>query len=415
MIVLLQPPFFRHVGSHNDRPNLNLAYASSFLEDAGIEHVLVNADWAGTPKHVPWSRLFKNEDLWDAAVDGRSPLYETALEQVMRYRPDTVIVAAGDDVVPTKNTGSPYTAALMAQLLRRHTDAKLIGVGPAFTKPEAQQVFGADFDVLFPSMMNKSIVDVVLGEMPTVMTGTPLGSVPQFVYTTPACTTDYVMSTFGCVYECSFCYAPVVAGRQMMFQPTDLFVSDLRRRSMTLGTRRLYIADMIFPINVRRMNVLADELEKDQFELSCECRVDLVTPAVVDVLQRMGMKTVKLGIESMTSEALKQMHKNTTLHQIRQAVTLLKDAGMKVVGYLIFGAFYENAQMMMETIELARGLELDYYVVNVESYGTLNWESNRWDAHFSLRQARSVGVPDEVIAAALELQEGHVNPTVEAL
>jgi hypothetical protein len=72
---LLQPPFFRLAGSHNDRPLMNLAYASGFLADAGIPHVLVNADWLGSPVHVPWRQLFLNEETWRRAATRETRLF----------------------------------------------------------------------------------------------------------------------------------------------------------------------------------------------------------------------------------------------------------------------------------------------------------------------------------------------------
>jgi len=79
MIVLLQPPFFRCAGSHNDRVLLELCYASRFLEDAGIEHVVVNADYLGSTVYHPWRLLFENQDHFIAACDGRSPLIDEAV------------------------------------------------------------------------------------------------------------------------------------------------------------------------------------------------------------------------------------------------------------------------------------------------------------------------------------------------
>lgn len=412
MIVLLQPPFFRLAGSHNDRLNLNLAYASTFLTDANIDHVVVNADWAGSTSYVPWRDLFFEHDrFWMRACDGDSPLYAETLEMVMQYRPDTVVIAAGDDVIPTKNTGSPWTAAIMARKLRPFVK-RIVGIGPVFTKVKAP--FDQSFDELFPSMMNRSFVDIVMGEQPPVLTGAPLGVLPSFDKTHPACSTDYVMSTFGCTYECSFCWAPKVLDRQILFQPLDTFVEDVERRIVLTGSRKLYVADMIFPLSRRRVEAVADRLEPMNLELSCECRVDLITAPMVEALRRCGVTTVKLGIEAITDATLTAMHKKQTVNGIEESVRLLRAGGMKVVGYLIFGSFYANESAMWETIERVKALELDYVVVNVESYQKFT-RNQRYDAHFSLESARRMKIPEKVLEAALDLQSGRPNPTTAAL
>jgi len=415
MIVLLQPPFFRLAGSHNDRPLMSLAYASTFLADAGVDHVLVNADWLGSSTHVPWRQLFLNEETWRRACDGDSPLYDEALELVLQHRPTTVVIATGDDVIPTKNVGSPYTAAVMARRLKPY--ARVIGVGQF---AEAYQAVDPVFDAVFPSLVNRSLVDLVLGEMPLVTSGAPLGVLPSFEHTQPHCVSDYVLSAFGCVYSCSFCWAPKVSGRQMLFQPLDTFVDDLEARSALLGTRKLYVADMIFPINKRRLRQAAETLADRgyvadrRFELSCECRVDLITEEMAGQLAAMGMRTVKLGIESIDDDTLVSMGKRTTTEQIGEAVALLQREGISVVGYLIFGSFYSSERAMWQTLERAQALNLDYVVVNVEAYQQFGPEY-RYDAHFSMATARRLGVPEDVLWAALDLQERKPNPTVGKL
>ena len=79
----------------------------------------MNADWLGSTTHVPWRQLFLNEETWKRAVDGDSPLYDETLELVMQHRPTTVVIATGDDVIPTKNVGSPYTAAVDEKTMSR--------------------------------------------------------------------------------------------------------------------------------------------------------------------------------------------------------------------------------------------------------------------------------------------------------
>jgi len=409
VIVLLQPPFFRLAGSHNDRPLMNLAYASGFLADAGVEHVLVNADWLGSSAHVPWRQLFLNDDTWRRACDGDSPLYDEALELVLQHRPSTVVIATGDDVIPTKNVGSPYTAAVMARRLKPY--ARVIGVGQFAA---SYQAVDPVFDAVFPSMVNRSLVDLVLGEMPAVTSGAPLGALPSFDQTQPHCVSDYVMSAFGCAYSCSFCWAPKVSARQVLFQPLETFQADLADRVARLGHSKLYVADMIFPINKRRLALAAKMLAGQGFELSCECRVDLITEELCGLLAAMGMRTVKLGIESIDDDTLDSMGKRTTTEQIGGAVTLLQRAGIRVVGYLIFGSFYRSEQAMWQTLERARQLGLDYVVVNVEAYQQFGPEY-RYDAHFSLATARRLGIPEGVIWAALDLQELKANPTVGKL
>lgn len=410
-IVLLQPPFFRLAGSHNDRPMLNLCYASSFLEDAGMEHVVVNADYLGSTVHVPWRQLVENVEYWKAACEDRSPLLDQCEELVMQFCPDVVVVAAGDDLIPTKNLGSPYTASLISQRLRKH-GIKTIGVGPQFVRDQGP--FEEYFDEFFPAMMNRSIVDVLRGDEPDVISGSPAGTLPSFKHVWPrGQVTDYVLTSFGCVHDCTFCLAPVVSNRQVMFQPVELAVADIRNRAELTGRKQLYLADMIFPLNVRRLQLMADALEGGGLTFACESRVNTVRPEMLKQMWRMGVRTVKIGLETLDDEALKAISKGQTVLDEEKAIGLLKEAGFQVVGYLLFGEFYGGSVVAMEaTLDRVAALDLDYAVVNVVSYDRLDWE-RRYDAHFSLLSARQQGVPDDVLFRALELADTKQNPTLE--
>src|SRR3972149_984998 len=120
MIVLLHPPFFRFAGSHNDRVPMELAYASEYLADFDIEHKVVNADYVGSNSYIPWSELLHNFDGFMDGVDGRAPLYSEVMEKVMQYRPDLVVVAAGDALMPDVDVGHYRIAGNFSAMFRRH-------------------------------------------------------------------------------------------------------------------------------------------------------------------------------------------------------------------------------------------------------------------------------------------------------
>lgn len=411
-VVLLQPPFFAVVGSHNDRAPLELAYASRFLEDADVEHVVVNADYLGSSQHLPWRQLFEAESYLMAAADGNSPALDECVELVMQYRPEIVVLSAGDSCIPTKDLGSPYIASHVSRRLRKY-GVKTIGVGPMFIKDVAP--FVDYFDGFFRSLVNRSLVDVILGETPDVIDGSPVGVEPLFAHVIPAHSTNFVMSSFGCTFECSFCMAPLMTGGRVVFQPTGLFIKDLLNRAQALKTNQLYVADMIFPLNPRRLNIIAEALDGAGLSLACESRTDTVRPETLAAMKKMGVCTVKVGIEAIDDVTLATMKKRQTIEKETAALQALREQGFVIVAYLIFGDFYSSVAAMEATLDRAEALDVDYFVVNVSAYQSFGWDERRYDTHFSLPAARRQGIPEAILWRALALQERRAHPTVSVM
>ena len=414
-VVLLQTPFFKAAGSHNNRVSLELCYGSRYLEQAGIEHVVVNADYEETDMHHPWRELLENSENYKAACDGKSPVISQSVEQVMQFRPKVVFVAAGDNYIPTKDWGSPYIAYHVADRLRQYV--KVIGVGPQYTKN--QYPFREPFDNrFFIGPIDRSIVDVAMGRERKNNMAPVYGDVlPQFGYTHPkGQTTDYVMSSFGCNFNCDFCYAPVVWGKVYYRDPQD-FVRDVHTRILLTGKKSLYISDMRFPGKIKHATKIAELLEEFDYEFTCESRLNKLKDEDAMLMRDIGVKIVKLGVEALNDNVLRAMNKKQTAKDIKRAVSSYKEAGFQLVGYLLFGSYYDgNVADMNQTIKEAADMEaIDYWVINVASYGNLDWKY-RYDCHFSVIAAEQQGVPREVIFKAVdELQEGKKNPTVKTI
>lgn len=299
MIVLLQPPFLRCAGSHNDRAPLELCYASTALQAAGIEHVVLNADATGTPAHVPWRRLFDQFELFQDAVDGWSALYSETFERVMQYDPEAVVVASGDSVIPVLDCGNPWMGVRYSQMFHE-ADVLTVGVGPFFGSTDR---FSRDFDAIVAGLSPMVLTEVV-GELQRREVAKvydcrePPGFIPEFGFLQPAgqvC--DYVMTAFGCPYQCDYCYAPKVlrAAKQV---PVELVEQDLKGR----GLFQVYVRDMIFPLNVSRLRELAPVMKGRSY--TCDARADLLTPVMMEALCECGVDRLKLGVEVLDDKAL---------------------------------------------------------------------------------------------------------------
>jgi len=412
-VVLLQAPFLKAAGSHNDRIGLELCYASRFLAEAGVEHVVVNGDYSGTPVYLPWRVLFENQEMYQAACDGKSPVIDQCVEEVMQFEPGVVVVAAGDNYIPTKNLGSPYIAFHVAEKISKY--AKVFGIGPQFTRDPYP--FREPFDGFFVGPVNESLVDMVT-KFEQTREGRPLEDMlPEFQYVYPAGqSTDYILSRFGCPFKCNFCYTPVI-WKEVWYRSAENFVRDVHTR--ILGTKRnaLYINDMCFPARISHVKQIGRLLKHFSYQFTCESRLIDLSDEMAEALKDVGVRTVKLGIEALDDKVLKAMDKRQSVADIAKAVRSFKKHGFTLVGYLLFGSYYDgDVKAMEKTIREAEAMtEIDYWVVNVASFINLDWKYSA-DSHFSVTAAERQGVPKAILLKAMDvLQKERANPTVRMI
>lgn len=399
--VLLQPPFFRAVGSHNDRLPLELCYASAYLAAAEIEHVVLNADWTGSDSYVSWRQLFDQFDLFQSAVDGQSPLYSETVERVMHHNPDVVVLSAGDSLIPVLDCGHPWIGARLSDMLRQH-GVKTIGVGPFFGS--ADGVFGAHFDAIVGGMCPTVIVQAVQatvrnGERATYRGDEPpLGVLPEFAHLLPhGQQNDYVITSFGCPYGCSYCYAPrILRGQKPV--PAELVGRDIMRRE----AKMLYIRDMIFPLSVKRLQELRPWMEGLQY--MCDARADLLTGPLLEAARDCGVRRLKVGIEVLDDAALKRMNKGEGVGQIKRGIALAREFEMELVVYVLLGGMYADRDAYDRTYEFVEELQPEGVVVSVASYQTFD-RHYRYDAHFSPFAAMQWRVDHGILERFLELQD----------
>ncbi len=66
-------------------------------------------------------------------------------------------------------------------------------------------------------------------------------------------------------------------------------------------------------------------------------RPDYISPEIIEILSRYGVKTVELGIQSMDHKVLEASKRGHTKEQTERACQLVKDAGFSLIGQMMVG------------------------------------------------------------------------------
>ncbi len=415
-VVLFNPPFYRFLGSHNNKAPISLCYLSRILENHGVKHCVYNADATDSTIHWNLRFLFDNFQTYIDAVDGKGSLYGEVLENLMSMEPKTVIIMGADPLVPTKDWGNPFIAAHFARQLRK-LGVFTIGIGPYFSLDRDR--FIDDFDCLLDGEPSETILraiqDKPSGQVEAKRISTEI--TPCFDHLFPqGQTSNALFTSFGCFEKCGFCVAGQTyskMGGGVKFVSDDVLVKDILSRPHG----GLYLHDLNFGIysekTLRHRVELFERYDiPNNYSFAVDIRIDGMDEAKLTLMKRMNITHVKLGIEGLSDAILASYQKNQTVQDVVEKIRLIKTFGIKIVAYLLLGGDGGDLVDHEATIAMVRELEPDFVVPNVWAYD-IRYDY-RYDTQFSPVALERWHIDKEIYYKYLELQN-EFNPTLGKL
>ena len=175
-------------------------------------------------------------------------------------------------------------------------------------------------------------------------------SLPLGDYFSPGLILPYSAGS-GCYWNrCSFCpersegnsYCPV---------PTSQVLSDLKLLCEQTGPILIHLLDNA--ISPALLHALADNPPGTPWYGFARIDENLADPAFCHALKRSGCVMLKLGLESGDQSVLDRMCKGINLATASQVLNNLRDAGIAVYCYLLFGTPGETVVEARRTLEFA--------------------------------------------------------------
>lgn len=208
-----------------------------------------------------------------------------------------------------------------------------------------------------------------------------------------------IMTSFGCPYHCTFCSEPILNNRFRRHE-AERAVDEMQHLKEEYGVEALFIYDDVFSIDAKRAMAIADLMIERGLDLQYRCTTratDFVRhPGLLPKLRDSGCVEICLGTESGSDEVLKVNDKGMTVDTNYEAIMRIKNAGIKVLTYMITGlpgVSEESERLSYEFIRETRPDEIGHYLfapfpstpfwVNRQQYGAEIFEreivENGWD------------------------------------
>jgi len=164
----------------------------------------------------------------------------------------------------------------------------------------------------------------------------------------------------GCPYNCNFCSVTRMFGRKMRYRSVDAIIEELRKYDDRKNS--IFFYDDNFVANPKRAKELMRRMIEEDFKFvsSAQVRVDAGKDRELMRLMRdAGLKTVFIGLESVSPESLKKMNKSQTLEDMEEGLRGFREFGISVHGMFVFGFDQDEEKTFKETVRFARKNAVD--------------------------------------------------------
>jgi anaerobic magnesium-protoporphyrin IX monomethyl ester cyclase len=194
-----------------------------------------------------------------------------------------------------------------------------------------------------------------------------------------------VASTRGCPYQCSFCAAAEVNGRNIRKMGVIRFVDQIQLY-VEKGYDSITIYDDTFTIDKNRAVEISKEIINRKLNIAWNCfsRVDCVDYDTLSAMYEAGCYLIMFGCESLNDTTLKKLRKGFNANQCLQGIEIAKRAGLIVSSSFMIGLPGENKNDILNTIRQANNSDLDLAMYPIfEPYpGTPIYQDCQQEGHW---------------------------------
>ncbi|MDD5287341.1 MAG: radical SAM protein [Desulfuromonadaceae bacterium] len=184
---------------------------------------------------------------------------------------------------------------------------------------------------------------------------------------------DCVETSRGCTMPCTFCSINGMYGSSFRCYSIDRVIADLKELHRR-GTETVLLVDDNITLDAARFRELAEAIIKNglngmEYLVQASVAGIINDPELIPSLARANFTMVFLGIEAVQTKNLQFFQKGDIREKTEQAVGLLRNNGIAVMGGFIIGNPDDTSEDIREVFKAARKLRIDLpYVQCVTPY-----------------------------------------------
>ena len=418
-VLLVNPPFYRLLGSHYNANSLGIAYIASYLNAHGHDAWLYNADFLNEIDYANMQEIFSGfTDYTEYFQNENDPIWEEVVEKIIQFDANWVGY--------TSYTANISAIDIISRKLKNHkSNIKQVigGVHSTLDHNVLDMLPAIDFSVQREG--ERAMLELVNGKSPKDILGVvsrdgvglcnngdaavmPINEMPfpereKFYGLRDEeklrVDVSYICSIRGCPYRCNYCASPFHWKRdKTQYRSPESLIKEMKllkkyywnrykeydySASANIGKKSslkildnttVYFVDDVFTVKKDRVKqILKMMIDQDLgMDWKCDARTDNLDEEICELMAKAGCVRVKLGFESGSDRVLKDIQKDETKEDMRRGVKMLKDAGVPFTAYFMAGFPTETDDDLKETIKFAKEIDADFYSLSILApyYGT---------------------------------------------
>jgi len=384
-ILLINPPFYRLMGSHFNGMNLGLSYIASILSDEGHKVWVYNADYLDNDEYPNQRQLFDNFELYKVLLnDLDNPIWKEIELKIKSLEPDIIGLT-----MLTANYKVDKIIAGIAKRINKNIKIVVGGTHPTIDPNETLKNNEFDFlirgegELTFLELLEGKTLNSIKGlsykkkngeiihneKRPFIkdLNNLPFPKRDSFVNSTKFMELGNVITGRGCPYACIFCASQKIWERKVRLRSPQNVIEELKELKRRFNPPIIYFVDDTFTLNIPRAKEICRSIIKEKINIpwKCDTRVDRLDYELVNLMKEAGCVRIKIGVETGSERMHKIIKKKLTLDIIRNGIKMIKSAGLSLTVYLMAGFPGETNEDLKDTIKFAKEIDADYYSLSI--------------------------------------------------
>lgn len=365
-ITLINPP------SHNAElfsigikaPPLGLAYLASMLEKSGHEVKIIDAP--ALDLSIPQIKDILSKDQPEIiGITASTPMIHDAYN----------VARAAKEVCPNSTVilGGPHPTFLPIETLQECPSADIVCIGEGEEtivelaetikgKMDLSGVRGIAFRTRDGRIVRTEPRPLIRDLDSLPFPAWHLLSMDKYTVLGKKAVICHVMSSRGCPFQCIFCSSSRVFGKKYRARSAKNVVDEIEFLVSEYNPGSIEFSDDEFTLNQKRTEEICSELKRRGIDIAWACgsRVDTISRSLLRKMREAGCSFIYYGIESASQRILDFIKKGITIEQIKRAVEMTKEAGIKMMGSFIVGFPDETREEIKSTLHFPKKLNIDY-------------------------------------------------------